>query len=86
MFPRASVVSQSQCFPFNADKWNKEEVVQQCGAAVTLGRSCHDLLVCSSFLAQLLLCLQDRVLKLGFLVDVAEEKTNSRRLKAPHEY
>lgn len=38
---------------------------------VTLRRCCCGLLDRCSLLAQLLLCLQDRVLKLGFLIDVA---------------
>lgn len=40
-------------------------------AVFTLGRCCGGLLDGSRLLAQLLLCLQDGVLKLGFLVDVA---------------
>lgn len=47
-------------------------------AVVTLGRSCGGLLDGSRLLAQLLLCLQDGVLKLGFLVDVAAEKKRER--------
>lgn len=53
------------------------------GPAVTLGRCRGSLLECSCLLAQLLLCLQDWVLKLGFLVDVAatlKEDTSMKRL------
>lgn len=50
-------------------------------AVVTLGRCCGGLLDGSRLLAQLLLCLQDGVLKLGFLVDVAAKKKKKQKIK-----
>lgn len=60
-----------EVFFFLSANQSLEEGYMFCGTVVTLGRCCRGLLDRGRLLAQLLLCLQDRVLKLGFLVDVA---------------
>ena len=66
------------CPPNDANREEVEVGAMFCSAVGTLGRCRRGLLDRSRLLAQLLLRLQDRVLKLGLLVDVAAKNKQTQ--------